>query len=542
MPKLRIENLPLNFKVRDVKILLKSWKVGEIKSDYRPGSKCETFLVDVPENSDVQKIKEALGNKKLEKKRKIAITEIKEAERKDKPFRDTQSSLRQPRPYPGKGCLKNNRSIRGTRSGNSDDAGKKFPYRFVDRKAPIRKIPPRHQQLVENRFDIALEVVWETLSPVAANPCQEMGIPDSMPKKKDNEYGGYNLRWLMVDGHIAISPFTVKSAIANGFSNLMGSCYRLVDGGTAQKAIKQQFLPCSDIENLCPRCSMFGMANSKLASGAAVGFKGRFRSSVLLGESIIGERTTRATIPVEEKGDIKNIGVEVKEWSAINGRLLGCQVLMPIQEAPKPDKRDVDGYFDKKTGELKGAKLYRHAKGQIADLEGLRQFISKINGRTDKKKGSFAYVHRLRNYAQVCETGLEFKGTLGVENANVEEAAALLLVLEHSIANHGFKIGLGKSFGLGSLRSRIRKIWIRRPADYRWTRFDMDQPAGQDRSALDLIALHLPEVRHGIDDLIKVQAVENRLNTMEGMDKISMEYPADLKTYWKWAAQHGLNE
>jgi hypothetical protein len=510
MPKLRIDNLPFEYKTGDVRNLLRHWKIGDIKDDST--SKNTSFIVEVIEKSDIKKIREKLENEKLGKKKlNPRLSEIKEAAPKSIPHNNASAFQKS-----------------SARVGS-------FPYRFVARKRPERKeplCPPRHDQLIGERFDMALQIVWETATPVAANPCEEPGVPGSMPQANGQGYGGYNLRWLMIDGCLAISPFTVKSAIANGFSNLMGSCYRVITKKTGPKSdtVPEGQAQCCSMKHLCPRCALFGMTVSEEKGNEDVGYRGRFKSATL----VCDRKTVELLGTTQVPGQGKNQSISIKIWTAVDGTTISEQVFMPIQLSPKANKLDVDGYFDQK-GNLKGAKSYRHAGERTADLTKLKQYIKDAVGGTN-------YKHRLRNYAQVCAAGLEFKGTVGVENTNAEEAAALILLLEHSLKDHGFKIGLGKALGLGSVRSRIERIWVRRAGDYRWTGIDLHRSKEQPASALESIKGNLPDIGNAVGDLMKVAAVAQQLNTMKGMDKVSLEYPSNLKDYWKIARRRGLNE
>ena len=108
---------------------------------------------------------------------------------------------------------------------------KRFPYAFVKRPKPTKKAPDAlHDALQKDRFDIAFDITWTTLTATALNPSIDEGAPESSPpESSQGEYAGYNKRWLMTeDGRLTISPFTVKSAIANGVANLLGGCYRVI--------------------------------------------------------------------------------------------------------------------------------------------------------------------------------------------------------------------------------------------------------------------------------------------------------------------------
>ncbi|MBF0556818.1 MAG: hypothetical protein HQK96_20075 [Nitrospirae bacterium] len=96
------------------------------------------------------------------------------------------------------------------------------PYYFAGRPMPTRKDHISHEKLQDERFDIAFTITWKTLTPTAANPCvdSDPNVEENAFEEYKKDYKGYNRRWLMIDNRLAISPFTVKSAIANGFANL----------------------------------------------------------------------------------------------------------------------------------------------------------------------------------------------------------------------------------------------------------------------------------------------------------------------------------
>jgi hypothetical protein len=615
-----------------------------------------------------------------------------------------------------------------------------FPYTFAARKADFqRSLPPFHDKLTENRCDIAFEVEWTALSPVAANPCSDSG-PSSAPENNSEPYAGYDKRWLTVGGKLALSPFTVKSAIANGFANLLGGCYRInsevvghtlvepgqypytgkykryrvgMDGqskpgivtdikkiagkgyevtiqcakefyldtplpaginpgdrvfvtktdrrhrpailsnptltttgingeiavyylepfqygmnlgkshrlhshrfiqlqeGTVSGIIPflnfknlsiqkkvvymgqfkndpsvqwhetlsklhpgswvyyeefngqvthigQNFLfkalfchsdtippgqeTCNVRDNLCPRCQMYGITTeSENREVDAGGYRGRFKASTLVSADILEpeEKLPNQRIPHEDSSnDFTN--VSLLQWKS-GGKTVARQFLMPIAGPPKPNKRDVNGYFNQKTGFLKGPKKYRHGSFDVANLQEWGQQVATLNQKTDRNSETrnFNYSHKLRNYAMVCEGGTSFKGTVGAENCSPDEAAALLMLLETRIAGHGFKIGLGKSWGLGSITSVIKRIWIRTPESDRWDSISCNE---------NPVHLNMPELEKrlkGIEKALqllkKVQDINIKINTVEGHGNRKLEFPEDLSKYWTKALKTGLN-
>ncbi|MBV5279729.1 MAG: hypothetical protein J0651_00150, partial [Actinobacteria bacterium] len=145
------------------------------------------------------------------------------------------------------------------------------------------------------------------------------------------------------------------------------------------------------------------------------------------------------------------------------------------------------------------------------------------------------------NYAMVCESGTTFKGTVGAENCSPDEAAALLMLLETRIAGHGFKIGLGKSWGLGSITSVIKRIWIRTPESDSWDSISCNE---------NPVHLNMPELEKRLEGvekalqlLKKVQDINIKINTVEGHGNRKLEFPEDLKDlseYWTKALKPGL--
>jgi hypothetical protein len=221
--------------------------------------------------------------------------------------------------------------------------------------------------------------------------------------------------------------------------------------------------------------------------------------------------------------------VDVSVWKH-GDKEIARQVLMPILGPPKPSKRDVDGYFHPGSGEIKGAKVYVHASGKIRDLDSLKNFIDGVDKKTqanDSPKDKMPYAHDMRPWAHVCETGLEFTGTLGAENADAQEIAALLLLLESRRADHGFKLGLGKSIGLGSVASSVKAIWVRSRKDYTWQKIEA---ADLDAASLvNTLEDSIPGLGKEVANLKNAQKV---LST-RGMDQRNPAFPDPGQDYWK---------
>lgn len=403
-------------------------------------------------------------------------------------------------------------------------------YNFVKRDPQKDIAKAFHDRLLENHYDIAFSVRWETRAATALNPCEATSdpktnkpVPASCPAtKKSSEYAGYNKRWLMIDGRLVISPFTVKSAVANGFANLLGGCYRVAPYALKPKTDRFQNhedtvpagnkLCLTTTQKICPRCRMFGMTEeSGKQETDHIGLKGRFKSSALISCSRFKEdQDILTSVPYFRE----NAGapVRLKIWKSDDGSVCR-QLFLPLQGEPKANRTDKDGYFNADTL-MKGAKYYHHGNMTLDRL------IKKI----DERNKDHAYSHRLRNYAQVCQEGVVFKGTLGAENCSADEIAALTMLLDSRIDSHGFKIGLGKALGMGSVISTIESVWVR-TTDHQWTRFKAD--AGD--TMIRDIQSRIPGFRERIDLLKRV----NGLNRVLGMQERTLGYPNVGNYYWK---------
>ncbi|MBF0564914.1 MAG: cold shock domain-containing protein [Nitrospirae bacterium] len=334
---------------------------------------------------------------------------------------------------------------------------------------------------------------------------------------------------------------------------------------------------CNDKNLLCPRCSMFGMTeekgekeetegtketgnpNKKDNNKKVTAFRGRFKSSALICNEKLIE--TPAVIPVVNK-DSKDTekyetnpaastcnvpivnedgntpaekDVPVAVWKDDQGISYSCQVLLPIQGPPKPNKRDIQGYYNEKSGQIKGAKRYLHCTVDIM----------KLVNETNKKREE--YAHNLRNFVQVCKDEMTFSGTVGAENCNIEEIAAFIMLLESSCSNHGFKIGQGKAFGLGSVESSIKKVWIRKKSSaepdksYQW-----NEPLHRDENKefddfikeLDMCLSEQCKPESELSKCIKAlkKSQSKQLNSIEEMNNRELFYqsdPGELRDYWK---------
>lgn len=665
-----------------------------------------------------------------------------------------------------------------------------FPYRFATRPGFEPQPPQAHNQPQAECWDVAFDIEWEALNPIAANPCIDPQVDASKPMPaKGTGYSGYNRRWLTVGDQLAISPFTVKSAIANAFANLMGACYRVntsaekhathqpnadddeasqekgqfryngkfkrhradrakskagivrhideyrngcrivaiepveeilckselptgldtdlrihaiveppsgkkkkpllvrsdnmsndkdaVKGKTIKEisyhgeyrfgmnaelktghlnkpyvhrffhaaqtkegevvdwlagclrgenfgsdadmmkvvymgslrkagpgkesdtrtegiiwyddlthlkkgdwvyyeefngqvaAIGKNFLfkplflhedtipegqkTCHRLDQLCPRCRAFGLVTKEeTPSYNTKGYGGRFKAAALVCDTKADkadlENPACKSTPIlyfgaTDAGQHKT-NVDLPDWKDQHGDLLCRQYLLPILGPPKSNKRDIDAYYDPNTGELKGPKAFKHGYQHLKNLADLDQCIAWYNTRLqepNKDGKDFEYSHRLRSYAQYCREGLRFKGTVGLENAAVEEIAALITLLDHRIGGHGFKIGMAKSLGLGSVRGWIKRIWVRQPDQYQqWQSVPLDEDQSPEVLKKCLERLD-PAWAVEVGRFQQCAALAQRLNPCAGADERDLCFPSPVKTenpgekeYWKF--------
>ncbi|MDQ7031595.1 MAG: hypothetical protein Q9M37_02615 [Desulfonauticus sp.] len=595
------------------------------------------------------------------------------------------------------------------------------PYKFIKRKKPNKKPATEFLDKLEH-FDLALEIEWKAITPIALNPCLDWNEPANNPQlDNDAYYAGYNRRWLTVEDRAAISPFTVKSAIANAYANLMGGCYRVntiverhkellqgqypydgsykryrvaMDGSSKPgiildikelddgsryvkilpvkeyyldtepnmplkrgqevklrivkergykpdivvldptssfsaiyhgpyaygmnlsnpkgpkhkhrfyqakgKAVEgiiakenfyskdklmqcvyvggrdqnnqkiphwyqnlsdlkkgdfiyyeefnnkvqhlgknflfktiflhQDTIPegqetCSDPNQLCPRCRLFGLTFQK-EEKEATGLKGRFKACTLISDFVINrEKSDRAKVPVyiERDKQSKQEKLDITILKTPEGREIGRQFLFPVQGPPKPNKRDVNGYYEKDTGYLKGAKVYKHTEENhfTALLEEINHTFKTIK---DQKEAS---SYRLRNWGEVLYAGASFRGVVGLENSTLDEVCGIIFLLHTPFSKHGYKLGLGKAFGLGSVESYVKKIWIRTPQDYTWKSFEVE-----DDLLRSIEKAGLKDLTAGLQKLKQADNMLQRINSIQ--DKADkLRFPPPGLTYWK---------
>jgi hypothetical protein len=212
--------------------------------------------------------------------------------------------------------------------------------------------------------------------------------------------------------------------------------------------------------------------------------------------------------------------VRLCTWKCDDREIIG-QFVLPILGTPKAIKGGVDGYFDSST-RIKGSKEYYHAD---LKYEALPDLI--------RSKVSTGDAHHMRPVAAVCREGVRFSGTLGAENCSTEEIAALLCLLDQRVAGFSFKLGLGKGIGLGSVSSRITKVWIRDPESYCWQQLNVDAAEATGPEIYKDLDEIVPATIETLQALIKSRGDVLALHDRSINIYSSLDYGKVGNNYWK---------
>lgn len=283
---------------------------------------------------------------------------------------------------------------------------------------------------------------------------------------------------------------------------------------------------CTSVDNLCPRCALFGLAvKGDGGKSEAVGYAGRFKAATLVSDFSVTEERFDCSIPAKETHTPQK--VELRVWKN-NGIDVIRQIVLPIMGPPKPSKRDVNGYFDEKTGMIKGAKRYRHTKLDI-DIS-LRDLVAGVDKEKLTPEG-MSYAHQMRPVAAVCREGVSFSGTLGGENCSKQEIAAMLTLLDKRAGGHAFKLGQGKNIGLGSMSSRVTCIWLRKPGEgWQWVSVPSDENSRKELFAA--IKEVLPEALEELKSIINTAGTNVKLHAITD-EQPQLKFTKAGLSYWR---------
>ncbi|RLG54416.1 MAG: hypothetical protein DRN95_08710 [Candidatus Hydrothermarchaeota archaeon] len=277
-------------------------------------------------------------------------------------------------------------------------------------------------------------------------------------------------------------------------------------------AIPENQLPCSNLEELCPRCSLFGFTKKQEGEGdkRLISYKGRVYTSNFINDLVLYPKK------LEVRDHTSGLSFSIMTWTDRDGNEISRQFLLPILGQPKPNKRDVNGYFDNE-GYIKGSKIYNNSD---ITYDSLQEEIDKIIRDAKEwikraiKSEKKDYAHQLRTFAQVVKEGLTFRGTVALENASKDEISRMLGLLNWD----NFRIGLGRSMGLGRVMCKVSKMWVRKTEDYeRWEVYSRDE----------------------IDRFIKRETIRpSQLKDLK-IRHGRLRYPNPSSKYWKEASNRG---
>ncbi len=288
---------------------------------------------------------------------------------------------------------------------------------------------------------------------------------------------------------------------------------------------------CTGLERLCPRCALFGVTDKDEGQDKkAVGYAGRFKASTLKAAMKLTETKDGEPGTIPAKDTFRPQAVQFKLWND-GKRVVIRQFALPVMGPPKPSKRDMDGYFEESTGELKGAKRYHHVK---MDFDNTLPALIQATDRKRTAAEGMPYAHQMRPVAAVCRDGIAFSGTLGAENCSTLEIAALLALLDKRSAGHAFKLGLGKNIGLGTVSSRIERVWVRQPGA-KWNQVKIPNEEKSREELFGALKELLPEaVIEALKKIINDPSDKQRLHDMTHKHP-KLKFAKAGPKYWEYA-------
>jgi len=212
-----------------------------------------------------------------------------------------------------------------------------------------------------------------------------------------------------------------------GFSQI----YRKPFKNSINSLLENYYHSCSDYNNLCPACRMFGWVNSKDSKGA---------EELSIKQAYVGRIKVSHAQIIENKGFLREFP-------------------LAILSAPKPTttffyllkngKPEFSVKYDTPGGQLRGRKFYRHQ--------------DKAKEQEYKRAGEIR-DRQNRTLKDALAPEAKFTFTIEFENlAPIELGALLWSIKMESGMFH--KLGMGKSLGFGSVRVKINTIEIINPKE-----------------------------------------------------------------------------
>jgi CRISPR-associated protein (TIGR03986 family) len=221
------------------------------------------------------------------------------------------------------------------------------------------------------------------------------------------------------------------------------------------KDVIKDYVPCDNIENLCPACALFGMVKGKHAVASMVRFTDAivtdkkenlsdyYDEIVILPELAAPKLSaTEFYLKKPDGADLWNYDYAGR-WNRKKDREGKLKVAYPFCT--------LDNYEP----QIRGRKFYWHQKiDNVLDIQG----AIKLEGVTDSKED-----YKRRVAVRPVKKGITFLFKVYFNEITPDELKKLIWVLElGGSKNHAHKIGMGKPIGLGSVQIQIEKVKVRK--------------------------------------------------------------------------------
>ena len=194
--------------------------------------------------------------------------------------------------------------------------------------------------------------------------------------------------------------------------------------------IAEDYMPCENIENCCPACSLFGM----ISDSGSISGRVRFQ-------------------------DLRSTGTDV---------LFEKPVVLPELASPKPSAFEFYLKRPDRVDFWDADKAIRHTSNR--SYEEIRDYVPEISGRkfywhhksVDEKNFEKVMPSQRNVVVRPVKSGKKFAGRIYFNDLNKGELDRLMWVLTMGgSSEHGHKIGMGKPIGLGSVRLKVDNVSLR---------------------------------------------------------------------------------
>ncbi len=191
------------------------------------------------------------------------------------------------------------------------------------------------------------------------------------------------------------------------------------------RAVPKEFAPCSEIEELCPSCRLFGMVDPTRDRRDAPAVAGHIRPGTALGPDVGDGATTTIELPA------------LMSPKPTHG---------PFYLKPFDDGQTKAGTWDRSGAEIAGRKLYWHHDTP-----------------TPRRPDAIGNEHASTVVAVDAEQ--QFRYTIQFDNLDHETLGTLLLACDPRLfgpswENSCHKLGMGKPVGLGSIRAEVSALTL----------------------------------------------------------------------------------